>query len=198
MEPKSPNRFVGNINIINTTRDSPMPSLEYSESPLSKRRNDTDFPTEETSHIRSPCSPFTASSTLPFPKETLYDKVKETLLHNRLTKKLQHLRQKSESLRISTQQSKSGYIDEEVKLTEATEPYELEISNDTPTLVWCAYCQGERRTEVQYVNSSKTFWSAVGIFLVGGVAGCFLLPYMTNNCKNSQMVCSRCRRKLNA
>jgi hypothetical protein len=83
-------------------------------------------------------------------------------------------------------------IREEERVTEASEPYELEIQKDVPTLVWCAYCQGERRTDLMYVNSSKTFWSAVGIFLLGGVAGCCVVPYFTNKCKQPQLICSRC------
>lgn len=188
---------VGNINLPSATEESLIPSLEYAESPISKRRIFAEFPTEETSHLRSLNSPHTASSTLPYPKETFYDKVRETLLNNGVTRKLRHLRQKSESLRLETPLDKRQSTDEGLRYTLPTEPYELDINNDVPTLMWCAYCQGERRTDTTYVNTSKTFWSAVAIFLVGGVAGCFLCPYATNHCKKPLFVCSRCGHKLN-
>ena len=81
-------------------------------------------------------------------------------------------------------------------VTEQDEEKDEEKWKEIPTLAWCAYCKGEIRTQVNYVNSSKTFWSSVGIFLMGGVVGCFLLPYFTDKCKNPQLVCSRCQHKL--
>ncbi|CAG9321729.1 unnamed protein product [Blepharisma stoltei] len=74
---------------------------------------------------------------------------------------------------------------------------EFELKNDVPKLVWCAYCKSEVTTELIYINSSKTFWSAVGIFFMGGVFGCFLLPYMTNECKAPRIRCHKCSRPLN-
>ncbi|OMJ89577.1 hypothetical protein SteCoe_8284 [Stentor coeruleus] len=69
----------------------------------------------------------------------------------------------------------------------------LEGENDSeiPQLRWCAACKGEVKTEVE-----KTFWASVGIFMSGGVLGCFLLPYMTNSCKGVKVVCHKCRRAL--
>ena len=69
---------------------------------------------------------------------------------------------------------------------------------DFPTLKWCAYCCREVCTEIYYKNSSKTFWSSLGIFLAGGVCGCFMLPYMMNSCKEITSRCSRCKHELNA
>ena len=62
-----------------------------------------------------------------------------------------------------------------------------------PTLRWCAYCTKETTTEIQYKNSSKTFISAATIFLLGGFLGCFLLPYVTNTCKDMKTVCHVCK-----
>jgi hypothetical protein len=78
------------------------------------------------------------------------------------------------------------------------EPIVFEGQDDLkiPTLRWCAHCRGEVMTEISYVNNEKTFWSAVGIFLSGGVFGCFLLPYMSNSCKGVRVKCSRCERIL--
>lgn len=66
-----------------------------------------------------------------------------------------------------------------------------------PRLRWCAFCKAEVMTEVEFVNNSKTFWSAVGIFLSGGFLGCFLLPYMSNSCKGARLICHSCGRAVN-
>ena len=59
---------------------------------------------------------------------------------------------------------------------------ELDLT-DVPQLKWCAYCGCERAASVRFKKSAKTFWSAVVIFLMGGVLGCFMAPYMTDTCK---------------
>ena len=65
---------------------------------------------------------------------------------------------------------------------------------DIPTLRWCAFCRREAMTEIYYKNSKTTFWSSVGIFLMGGVCGCFLVPYMFDSCKDMASRCSKCKR----
>ena len=65
-----------------------------------------------------------------------------------------------------------------------------------PQLRWCASCKAEVMTQVVYVNTDKTFWSSVGIFITGGFLGCFLLPYMMNSCKGARLVCHGCQRVL--
>ena len=74
--------------------------------------------------------------------------------------------------------------------------YEIDLDCDMPGLEWCAYCKGEITMMINYKNSSKTFWSSVGIFMLGGICGCFLIPYMINNCKNPQVLCSKCGHRL--
>lgn len=74
-----------------------------------------------------------------------------------------------------------------------TEDYEL---NSIPTLRWCAYCARETSTEVEYRNSSKTFLASLGIFLMGGVFGCFLIPYVTTKCKDMKFICHVCKREV--
>ncbi|OMJ85770.1 hypothetical protein SteCoe_12836 [Stentor coeruleus] len=78
-----------------------------------------------------------------------------------------------------------------------TEAYELQTDIETPQLVWCAYCKAERTTEIEYLNNSTTFLSSVGIFLMGGVLGCFLVPYAINSCKTPKVLCSKCKHRLN-
>jgi hypothetical protein len=66
--------------------------------------------------------------------------------------------------------------------------------NTVPTLRWCAFCAKETSTEIEFRNSSKTFWASMGIFFMGGVFGCFLIPYVTNRCKDMKRVCHLCKR----
>jgi LITAF-like zinc ribbon domain len=74
---------------------------------------------------------------------------------------------------------------------------EFELS-EYPTLRWCAYCAKETTTEVKYQNSSKTLLTSAGICMMGGVLGCFLIPYMTNTCKDIKYLCKTCKRKIDA
>ncbi|OMJ94924.1 hypothetical protein SteCoe_1784 [Stentor coeruleus] len=67
---------------------------------------------------------------------------------------------------------------------------------DFPCLRWCAFCGKETSTEIEYKNSSTTFWASLGIFLAGGVFGCFLLPYGMNSCKDMKTVCHICKREV--
>lgn len=78
-----------------------------------------------------------------------------------------------------------------------TEAYELQTDIETPQLAWCAYCKAERTTEIEYLNNSTTLLSSVGIFLMGGVLGCFLVPYAINSCKTAKILCSKCKHRLN-
>lgn len=169
------------IHLRNSEESIMRGSLEQSESPVSKPRIFTDFPTEETSNLRSLNSPNTMSSV----RETFFDRLKDVIVNNRLSETFKHIRTVSES-------KEEPQVDTDNQMTEAVEPHELMISNDVPTLMWCAYCKGERMTDVSYVNSSRTLWAAIGIFLAGGVAGCCLAPYCMNKCKRPQLTCSRC------
>lgn len=88
----------------------------------------------------------------------------------------------------SLESTKSKYCLKEI--------YEIDFDSEIPKLEWCAYCKGDMSTVIDYKNSSKTFWSSVGIFMLGGICGCFLLPYMINNCKHPQVLCSKCGHRL--
>lgn len=65
-----------------------------------------------------------------------------------------------------------------------------------PTLKWCPYCSKETATEAIYKNTSKTFWTSLGIFLSGGVLGCFLLPYLGKTCKQISFICHICKHEI--
>jgi hypothetical protein len=169
------------IQLPNTEESIIRGSLEQSESPVSKRRIFTDFPTEETLNLRSLNSPHTASSI----RETFFDKIKDVVMGSKV----------GETLRLTQTVSDSKDdppVVSENRVIEAFEPHEMMIGQEVPTLIWCAFCKGERKTELDYVNSSKTFWASVGIFLAGGVAGCCLAPYCINKCKATRLTCSRC------
>ena len=74
---------------------------------------------------------------------------------------------------------------------------DLEVT-EFPTLKWCAFCARETCVELQYKASNRTFLSSLGIFAVGGICGCFLLPYMTNACKDIQYICHICKHEIRA
>ena len=79
----------------------------------------------------------------------------------------------------------------------AGEAFELNTEEDCPELAWCASCVAERQVEIEYSPSSKTFWTSIGIFTLGGIFGCFLVPYMLDTCKSERRKCSKCQRYLN-
>ncbi|CAG9335820.1 unnamed protein product [Blepharisma stoltei] len=91
----------------------------------------------------------------------------------------------------------SGEIHEAKFIDENSEIDAYEVDLDRPLLRWCAYCNAETTTRSEYSNSTTAFWSAVGIFLMGGVFGCFMIPYMTNKCKDIKYVCHKCQHTIN-
>lgn len=72
-----------------------------------------------------------------------------------------------------------------------------EECRELPNLQWCARCRRESTSEAQFFPDSQTFWSSVGIFLLGGVFGCFLLPYMTSQCQSYKLICRNCKSPVN-
>ena len=182
----------GFINFSSHHDDSVTPvSMEIADSPVIKKRNLVEFPTEETLNLRSINSPNTATSLI----ETFYGKIKGAVFNNKLSETLKHIRSSSDS-KIDNHEGNNAKTENKESneniFAFAGDPHELVTTTDIPTLIWCAYCKGERKSELSYVNSSKTFWAAIAIFLSGGVAGCCLAPYCTNKCKTPQLKCSRC------
>ncbi|OMJ71704.1 hypothetical protein SteCoe_30012 [Stentor coeruleus] len=96
---------------------------------------------------------------------------------------------------MDTQRESKLYISTERSTfaKQISDEYEL---TDIPSLRWCAYCSKENSTEIEYRNSSKTFWASVGIFLAGGILGCFMLPYTMNSCKDTRLLCHVCKREV--
>lgn len=99
------------------------------------------------------------------------------------------------SERIYDSKDSKYYLSTERSTMARVMPDEYELT-DHPVLKWCAYCTRETTTEITFRNTTKTFMSSLGIFLFGGFLGCFLLPYMTNSCKEMKSVCHVCKREI--
>ena len=65
-----------------------------------------------------------------------------------------------------------------------------------PQLKWCPACSRETMAITTYRPTAKTLWTSLGIFFTGGVLGCFLVPYLTDNCKEVELHCSHCNSTL--
>ena len=148
-------------------------------------------------------SPKRSSSSLTSVLKVLQTEDQGAKLHETLQEKLKRFEKTSEYKRSATIDSESLIDIKKDKFSSVHDPalektITFEGFNDIeiPQLRWCAYCKAEVMTKVLFVNNSKTFWSAVGIFLSGGVFGCFMLPYMTNACKGTRLICHKCERML--
>lgn len=131
----------------------------------------------------------------PFPVRSSIDKAQSRRLHSTLEQKLLKIEESSKT-KIA---DRSFDYQENMKIAiDIEDEYEFSThsrkSLEIPRLIWCAACKAEKTTQVRYVNDSKTFWSSVGIFLSGGVFGCFMLPYMLNSCKGVEVLCGSCGR----
>jgi len=113
-------------------------------------------------------------------RKSLADKLRE------LEEEFKDSPEKEESIQ-ETEVKEAEFVD-----SDDEETTRREISR----LKWCAYCKAERTTEVKYQNSRKTLLSAISIFFMGGVFGCFMVPYMTNTCKQVKIICHTCKRPL--
>ena len=149
-------------------------------------------------------SPRRSIPTTPFGLSNKLKEPKDYSLSLRLHEKLKNLEVKSDIERQSEVLVMNPLVDIHDKNFQSFREPALENSmimegeNDIaiPHLRWCAYCRAEVTTKFLYINTNKTFWSAVGIFLTGGIFGCFLIPYMTNTCKGARLICHKCNRIL--
>lgn len=170
---------------------------------------DTTASTQRTTSVRNTISPIRSLPQNPFILNSVDKEAPSTNIAHRLQEKLKKL---EEEFKNNGKSEPCSFV---TKLDETTRPVapiswdgnfgdaksasiiEDEYENPLyPTLKYCAFCQGEVMTDVSFKNSSKTFWSALGIFMIGGVFGCFMLPYMTNTCKEAKMACHICKRTL--
>ena len=62
---------------------------------------------------------------------------------------------------------------------------------------WCSHCNAHVRSVERKVTSAKTFLASAGIFLLGGVLGCFLAPYCSDECKDTAHYCTECELVIN-
>ncbi|OMJ75119.1 hypothetical protein SteCoe_25820 [Stentor coeruleus] len=140
-----------------------------------------------------------ASLTLPLKTKELNDQSQSPKLEKNLLKLEKH----SEILSKSEKFNSNSFFDLDhgkynsiIKVPDGNISYEGNDDIKIPQLMWCASCGAEVMTKIEYVNTDKTFWAAMGILFSGGCLGCFLLPYMTNTCKNARVRCHKCDRIL--
>jgi lipopolysaccharide-induced tumor necrosis factor-alpha factor len=61
-----------------------------------------------------------------------------------------------------------------------------------PTQIQCPRCQRQVFTRVQYEIGTGTWLIALGIFVFGGVLGCFLIPFCIPMCQDAVHSCPSC------
>ena len=129
----------------------------------------------------------TSCSTHP-PHSTQTDEDKLHLQLKSLEYELNHSKHSSDSYEVpfSFEDIKEASLIEEGETTRRS----------VPKLRWCPACAAETTAYVEFCPAKKTLWAALGIFLLGGVLGCFALPYMTDHCKEARVVCGKCHHVL--
>ncbi|OMJ81797.1 hypothetical protein SteCoe_17681 [Stentor coeruleus] len=130
-------------------------------------------------------------------------KLKKQNLHQKVEKRLQKLELQNRTYKkFEIPESKSIFdinVDKyNPVIKESDDNISFEGNEDMkiPQLIWCASCGGEVMTKIEYINTEKTLWAAMGILFSGGILGCFLIPYMTNTCKGVRLRCHKCDRIL--
>ena len=73
----------------------------------------------------------------------------------------------------------------------------LDQPREIGELSWCRHCNSHVRSMERKVSSVKTCLASAGIFLLGGVFGCFLAPYCSDDCKDSVRYCTKCELMIN-
>jgi len=64
--------------------------------------------------------------------------------------------------------------------------------SEVPQRHTCQFCSREVVTEVRYESGTLTWIAAGGLVLVGCVAGCCLIPFFVDGCKDVVHVCPNC------
>ncbi|XP_021349822.1 lipopolysaccharide-induced tumor necrosis factor-alpha factor homolog isoform X2 [Mizuhopecten yessoensis] len=67
---------------------------------------------------------------------------------------------------------------------------------DTPQRMQCPNCSQDIVTVMTFVPGVNTIICCVIIALLGGVLGCFLIPFFMDSCKDVVHNCPNCRTKL--
>jgi len=71
-----------------------------------------------------------------------------------------------------------------------------QIWTTAPQTTTCAYCQATTTTIVRYEPGAVTWISCMGICLLGGWAGCFLIPFCVQPLQDCIHMCGACGRPL--
>ena len=109
--------------------------------------------------------------------------------------KLSH---KLHALRLELEEA-NGQSTREADFAKPAEPcgtLSSELSPTIPRLRWCPFCCKETLVCAEYRPTAKPFWAALGIFVSGGVLGCFALPYLSRSCQQAALVCRTCNHSL--
>ncbi|KAH8867087.1 Lipopolysaccharide-induced tumor necrosis factor-alpha factor like [Schistosoma japonicum] len=70
------------------------------------------------------------------------------------------------------------------------------IPGPSPAVILCPYCRKEITTRVDYKTGILTWVGCFGIFLVGGIFGCCLIPFCCDSCKDADHYCPLCNHYL--
>ncbi|CAH8657482.1 unnamed protein product [Schistosoma margrebowiei] len=70
------------------------------------------------------------------------------------------------------------------------------IPGPDPVNTVCPYCHKDVTTLVTYKIGILTWAGCFGIFLVGGIFGCCLIPFCCDSCKDADHRCPVCNRDL--
>jgi LITAF-like zinc ribbon domain len=160
--------------------------------------------TQQSLNLKNSLNFLSPKQSAPLTPQLLQKKIKDLQGQNltlRLQEKLKDLEntisfRKSEAREIEPLVEISDHFSSNKNVIESKAAIEGEDDIEIPHLRWCAYCKGEVMTEIHHINTNKTFWASLGIFFSGGVLGCFLIPYVTNYCKDLKIVCHNCKRTL--
>lgn len=71
-----------------------------------------------------------------------------------------------------------------------------QIWTTSPQTATCPYCQATGQTTVRYEPGAVTWVSCMGICLLGGWAGCCLIPFCIQPLQDCIHMCSACGRPL--
>jgi len=71
-----------------------------------------------------------------------------------------------------------------------------QIWTTAPQTTTCPYCQATAQTTVRYEPGAVTWISCMGICLLGGWAGCCLIPFCIQPLQDCIHMCGACQRPL--
>lgn len=142
-------------------------------------------------------SPFNVPSLLDSPEKFTYLSGKDPIkIGWNLEDKLKALEDELEDSRTAAYTPTKRIVQAKRFDTDENDKEDIAMKGKLTRLRWCAYCSKETVNKTVYRVSARTFWSSVAIFFMGGVCGCFVLPYLSDKCKDPKTLCEKCGRML--